>query len=283
MKKKKVSVSAVMPVYNAQNTLTRAVNSLLIQPEINQILLVEDGSQDDSLGLCKEFASQYPQIELLRHPQGKNRGAPASRNLGLAHVSNHWVQFMDADDELLSGKITDQIQCISEDISLVVGRFRSMENEKWIESMEIKDIWSGLIATRLGNTIANLWNVKWIKEAGGWNPSLLNVQEYHLMFEVLKMNPNVAFSEQCLTLVYPQENSISNSSKNLSPKRDTYFKFRNAIRKYLKEEGMFNLIRKHYYNVTTGEMLRYHKPIFPVEYNKLYYSFYKGLKRLAKF
>ncbi|UZD23953.1 glycosyltransferase [Algoriphagus halophytocola] len=260
----------------------RAVNSLLQQPEINQIILVDDGSQDNSLELCERFANEYPQIQVLRHEAGKNRGAPASRNLGLQHVSNQWVQFMDADDELLPGKISDQVKLITDDIGLIVGKFKFPRNGTWQESLIIHDIWAGLITTRLGNTIANLWNVQWVKKAGAWNPDLLNVQEYHLMFELLKINPNVAFSGQALTLVHPQKNSISNSGKNLNPKRDTYFKFRKAIRNHLKEKGIYTLKRQHYYNITTGDMLRYHSPEFPVQHNKLYYIFYRGLKNLAK-
>lgn len=123
IKKQVRKVSAIVPVYNAESTLLRAVNSLLSQPEINEIILVEDGSKDESLELCKMLASKYDNIQLFTHPDGKNKGAPASRNLGLTKITNTWVQFMDADDELLPGKIESQLQKVDLNTSLVVGQF----------------------------------------------------------------------------------------------------------------------------------------------------------------
>lgn len=274
-----IRVSAIVPVLNAEKTIKRAVHSLLIQPEITQIILVEDGSSDGSLQICQELADTYPLILLLRHPNGVNKGAPASRNLGLSHVINPWIQFMDADDELLPGKISDQLQVIRGDECLVVGLFTNMKTKK-DPVLPKKDIWIGLLTTRLGNSVANLWKTECVKAAGGWDESLLNVQEYYLMLELLKMNPKVSFSHQNLTLVYAQPNSISNSPKKKNEKLDNYFKFREKVKSYLIELGALTFCRWHYYNFTTGEMMRYHKPSFPVKLNKKHYWIIKKFKAL---
>lgn len=249
------------------------------QPEITQIILVEDGSTDGSLEICRQLAVSHPSITLLRHPNGENKGAPASRNLGLSQVINPWIQFMDSDDELLPGKIADQLQVIKGHECLVIGEFTNVKNKpEYIRPR--RDIWVGLLTTRLGNSVANLWNTHWVKAAGGWNESLPNVQEYHLMLEILKRNPNVSFSNQNLTLVYPQPNSISNSPKKKKKKLDTYFTFRSQVKNYLLETGSFNFLRWHYYTITTGEMMRYHQPSMKVRFNKGYYGLVKKLKTL---
>lgn len=275
-----IKVSAIIPVFNAEKTLLRAVESLLIQPEINEIILIEDGSDDESLELCKQLVSKYQIIQLFVHPNGKNKGAPASRNLGLKKITNKWVQFMDADDELLPGKIKTQLKKVKPDTSLVVSRFSRKELDLDTEIFFLEDTWSGLLATRLGTTTANLWNSESIKLAGGWNESLLNVQEYHLMFEILKLNDEVAFVPENQTIIHTQPNSISNSLINFNGKRDNYFQFRNMIREYLISTGKYSLKRQHYYNVCTGHMLRYHRPPFNVPFNTLYFYIYRGLKRI---
>lgn len=275
-----LKVSAIVPIYNAETTLLRAINSLLIQPEINEIILIEDGSSDKSLELCTQLASDYDIIKLFTHPDGKNRGAPASRNLGLQKITNIWVQFMDADDEILPGKVKRQLEKVNSNTSLVIGRFLKNEAKTKTNIDFIKDIWSGLLATRLGNTTSNLWNAEVIKKVGGWEESLLNVQEYHLMFEIFKLNDTVVFSQDFLTTIYHQPNSITNSSNNLTEKRNTYFQFRNLVREYLIANGKYSLKRQHYYNVCTGGMLEYHRPSFEVPFNSLYFSLYRGLKRI---
>lgn len=278
--KQATKVSAIVPVYNAKTTLLRAVNSLLIQLEINEIILIEDGSSDGSLEFCRQLASNHDIIKLFTHPGGKNKGAPASRNLGLKNITNTWVQFMDADDELLPGKIKRQLEKVKSNTSLVVGQFLISGAKSGTNITYIEDIWSGLLATRLGNTTVNLWNAEVIKMVGGWDESLPNVQEYHLMFEMLRLNDAVAYSPENLTVIYPQPNSITNSSKDLTKKRDTYFQFRFLVRKHLIANGKYSLKRQHYYNICTGQMLKYHQPSFNVPFNSLYFFLYKGLKTI---
>ena len=76
-------VSVVIPVYNAAAFVTQAVESALAQPEVREVVLVEDCSPDDSLAVCRQLAEKYPQVNLFQHPGGVNRGAGPSRNLGI--------------------------------------------------------------------------------------------------------------------------------------------------------------------------------------------------------
>jgi glycosyltransferase involved in cell wall biosynthesis len=93
-----VNVSVIIPVYNAGEFIEFAVQSALQHAEVKQIILVEDGSPDHSLEVCRHLAQQYPMVELHRHPEGANRGAGASRNEGLRWVLCEYVCFLDADD-----------------------------------------------------------------------------------------------------------------------------------------------------------------------------------------
>ncbi len=106
MMSERLRVSVIIPVYNAAAYVREAVESALAQPETAEVMLVEDGSADDSLAVCETLSREYSQINLLRHPQGHNRGAGASRNLGIQHSTSSFVAFLDADDYYLPGCFT---------------------------------------------------------------------------------------------------------------------------------------------------------------------------------
>lgn len=95
-------ISVITPVYNAEEYVRKAVESALTQPEVAEVILIEDASPDRSLAICHELAQEYPQVKLLQHPDQKNHGAGASRNLGIEHASSEYIAFLDADDYYLS-------------------------------------------------------------------------------------------------------------------------------------------------------------------------------------
>ncbi len=97
-------VSVIIPVYNAEEFTRAAVESALIQPETGEVILVEDGSSDNSLSVCQELANAYDKVRLYRHPDGKNYGAGASRNLGILKSKFEFIAFLDADDYFLPNR-----------------------------------------------------------------------------------------------------------------------------------------------------------------------------------
>jgi len=99
-------ISVIIPVYNAEQFLAAAIDSVLAQEEVCEIILVEDGSFDSSLRICTEYTNQHPRIRLLRHDDGANLGAGATRNLGLHHVTEPYIAFLDADDLYLTGRFS---------------------------------------------------------------------------------------------------------------------------------------------------------------------------------
>lgn len=90
--------SIIIPVYNAEKTLEKCVNSILKQKDNNvdiQIILVENNSSDKSLDVCKQLISKDNSIELF---PCEKQGVSAARNIGLSHVKGDIVGFCDADD-----------------------------------------------------------------------------------------------------------------------------------------------------------------------------------------
>lgn len=89
-------ISVIIPVYNAQRTLTRCIDSVLASAYGGfEILLVNDGSTDESLAICSAYAERDSRIRLVTQ---ENQGVSAARNRGLREAKGEWVVFLDADD-----------------------------------------------------------------------------------------------------------------------------------------------------------------------------------------
>ena len=97
-------ISVIIPVYNTVTFVAEAIESALMQPEIGELLLIDDGSTDGSLDICRRYAGRHAQVRLLQHPGKRNRGVAASRNLGIASAACEYIAFLDADDVYLPGR-----------------------------------------------------------------------------------------------------------------------------------------------------------------------------------
>ena len=99
-------VSVIIPVYNAEKFVHEAVESALAQPETGEVILIEDGSCDNSLKICRELAREFAKVRLLHHSDDKNKGAGASRNVGIVNAKFDYIAFLDADDFFLPGRFS---------------------------------------------------------------------------------------------------------------------------------------------------------------------------------
>lgn len=92
----RIDVSIIVPVYNCEQYIEKCVQSLVLQTKENiEIILVNDGSTDESLNICNNFAQCYSQIRVLSQSNG---GASKARSLGIAKAVGKYVAFLDADD-----------------------------------------------------------------------------------------------------------------------------------------------------------------------------------------
>lgn len=108
------SVSVVIPVYNNEDTILDALESVRRQEAIDhvvQILVIDDGSKDESYEIITRYADEHPElpIEVIRQ---ENKGASAARNEGLKRVKGNWIAFLDADDEWRNNRLSRQIEVI---------------------------------------------------------------------------------------------------------------------------------------------------------------------------
>ena len=91
-----VKISIVIPIYNAEDHLQRCVDSVLNQTEKNiEIILVDDGSKDNSIEICKNYLNQDKRVQLIHQ---ENSGVSAARNRGIEQACGEYIGFIDSDD-----------------------------------------------------------------------------------------------------------------------------------------------------------------------------------------
>ena len=105
-------VSVIIPVYNAERFLEKAVVSAL-QPETGEVLLVDDGSSDRSLEICNELAKKDARVKVHRHDDLGNHGTAATRNLGVTRAQCELVAFLDNDDFYLPGRFSKAVELLT--------------------------------------------------------------------------------------------------------------------------------------------------------------------------
>ena len=113
-------ISIVVPVYNASKTIERCIESVLSQTYSQfELIIIDDGSTDDSLAICEKIAMSDSRI-IVRHQE--NKGVSAARNLGISLCNGEWISFVDSDDYLGERFLHDLISD-SSDCELIVGGY----------------------------------------------------------------------------------------------------------------------------------------------------------------
>lgn len=116
-------VSVIIPFMNEERFLEETIQSVLQQDYLNwELLLVDDGSTNNSTQIAKTYAAQHPEkIFYLEHSGHANKGVCESRNLGVEKAAGKLIAFLDADDVFLPTKLSRQVAIFNQhpDIGMV--------------------------------------------------------------------------------------------------------------------------------------------------------------------
>ncbi len=110
----KFRVSVIICFLNAERFLGEAIESVLSQTFKGwELLLVDDGSTDCSTKIAQGYAEKHPGgVRYLEHHLHRNRGLPASRNVGIKNASGEYIALLDADDLWLPNKLERQVEIL---------------------------------------------------------------------------------------------------------------------------------------------------------------------------
>ncbi len=236
-------VSVIIPCYNAEKFITRAVESAINQTyRHTEIICINNNSSDKTWELLLQLKDRYPWLIIDKETKP---GASAARNKGIQLSKGEWLQFLDADDELLPSKVEHQVSLVQNDpadLAFVAGNCESiLINSSFIYSPYYhfkpeKGLWVSLINSELGCTCSNLFKAEVIKAVGGWNEQQASSQENELMFRIIQRFRNVLYDDASLTLVYSSEGSITNTNSNQNAIR--HIGLRERIHNYLRSEKL---------------------------------------------
>ncbi len=194
-----ILVSVIIPVYNAESTIEATIQSVLNQNIDNneiEIILINDGSTDNSLNIIKKFESRCKIISTT------NKGVSHARNLGFEISKGKYIQYLDSDDLLVEGKIKMQIAALENaQAHVAYGDWLKFEWEKGkkiiIENIvrsivgrkEIsiyRDFWCPPAAILYSRQVCNL--------IGTWNVNLPIIQDARYFLDAALTNANFIYT-----------------------------------------------------------------------------------------
>ena len=137
-------VTVIVPVYNSEEYIGRCLQSILNQTYNNfEILVVNDGSKDNSLKIIKEYENKYP--DKIISINQENKGVSITRNESIKKANGEFIMFVDDDDFIDRDYIETFVNTIREnDYDVVLGGYRRPNQDgKIIKKMQLKDTeWS---------------------------------------------------------------------------------------------------------------------------------------------
>ncbi|HEY3797717.1 MAG TPA: glycosyltransferase [Caulobacteraceae bacterium] len=187
------SVTVVIPCWNAEAWIARAVRSVLAQayPGL-EVVVVDDGSADGSLAIVKSFGDR------VRWITGPNRGACAARNAGLAAATTDWVLFVDADDYLESTLIADLArQATGCDLDLAIGASKTLQPDgalivqRFPLDSRPQDLLRGWLDGGFVQTGAVLWRASFLRKIGGWRADVQRKQDKEVVLRAIFLGAKV--------------------------------------------------------------------------------------------
>ncbi len=183
-----MKVTVGIPSFNAARWIAEAIRSALDQREVEvEVIVVDDGSSDDSAAIARNFGERVKVIE------GGHEGANHARNLVLQNATGEWLQFLDADDCLEPAKVITQLREANDgrDADVI---YSPVWTETWSaasssrtasESSPEADIFTQWIRWHIPQTGGALWRRDALLRVGGWKEGQPCCQEHELYLRAL--------------------------------------------------------------------------------------------------
>lgn len=214
-------VSVVLPVYNREKTIGRAIDSVLCQTYASlELLVVDDGSTDNTLKIIQSYSDE--RIKLIRQERG---GANKARNTGVVNATGAYIAFQDSDDEWCVDKLEVQIAfmqnkcclaCFSpyylherDSVSVMPGDYNTNEEYHYNLACILKR--QNVVGTP---TLLMKKEAVSLLKGEVFDETLPRFQDYELLIRLVQLG-EIGYIEEPLVNAYKQEDNISGSRQNL--------------------------------------------------------------------
>ena len=204
------SVSVIIPAYNAQKHIKRAIDCVLAQTlKPDEIIIVDDGSKDDTANIVKRYGDK------VRYVYQENAGPSAARNTGIEAACSKWVAFLDGDDEWAEDKLELQVDILKSnpDLVWVSGNYyRCLCEKKIIRHQTEPSIIDRLLDGKeyfenfftvfqkdiYGNTDTMLVRKDVLVEAGMFPVGIHRAEDMYLWWQIALRYPEIGFVSDAL-------------------------------------------------------------------------------------
>lgn len=215
-------ISVIIPIYNAEKYLRKCVDSIIRQTYSNlEIILINDGSTDESEKICIEYQNNDKRIKLLTK---ENEGVSSARNAGLSIATGDYITFIDSDDWISDSSFEDAINVINEhNVDILkysyikdygfmkkTYKFSIKTNEKIIEENYSKEIYPYVFSTY---DLSNIWNAIYkrdILKNLKFNNSIKYGEDYLFMMNALLNSKSIFFLDKPNYHYYNNYSSATN-------------------------------------------------------------------------
>lgn len=196
-------ISVIIPVYNGEDTIKEAIESVLSQDRTDcdlEIIIVDDGSTDGTIAVIEQYKYRYPALFTI--VRQSNAGPATARNMGIAQAAGEFIAFLDADDRWLPGKLKAQLEVfIAEPKLALVG---TTMNGRWYSnkpSVIFLDF-SALLRSNKVYTSSVLARKTALLAADGFRPGRRLSEDYELWLRIahnapvaILNNPYLAYAQ----------------------------------------------------------------------------------------
>ena len=173
-------VSIIIPVYNVEKYIDQCLNNIINQTYFNiEIVIINDGSTDNSYNICQKYVLQDPRVILLSQ---ENKGVSSARNKGILCSRGEYITFVDSDDYIELNYIECLINAIEEDIDMVSICFNSRDG--YFPGLITNQVQMAKLFTAFGYTWGKLIRRKCIKEL--FNVQLNFAEDFIFYISLLK-------------------------------------------------------------------------------------------------
>lgn len=233
-------ISVIVPVYNVEKYLEACINSVINQTYQDwELILVNDGSTDSSMTICQKFAHSDSRIKIFSQ---ENKGQAAARNFGLQQATRLYVTFLDADDEIASNTLQDNLAILKTNPQIDCLQYPTYM-DYGTEQQFIRSSKQQLIDSDFYERWLNDKYISWIVCDKIFKTSIFDrlrftegiiYEDNLLIANLLERINNIYISTEGLYYYYLRENSTMTSSHSLKKEQDSFYVTSQIADKLLK-------------------------------------------------
>lgn len=209
------TVSVVIPVRNRAGLVVRALDSVLAQSyRPLQLIVVDNGSTDDSLKTIEEWAARHHEpefeIEILTEPEP---GASAARNRGLAAVNGEFTLFFDSDDEMHPDLVESAVKAIKNaDLVYWKAEVVGLDGKRYVKPFHTDNLLRRHFYNSILSTQTYMARTTLFREVGGWNQNAKVWNDWEIGIRIGMTDPKAIALPHVLASIHAQQESITGTA-----------------------------------------------------------------------